>query len=58
MISRAGFQKADLFSAFAKPVGSPIDFILKEDLLIGRVKVPTKSDCIEWHNREASKHTS
>ena len=65
-ISRRGFQTVDLLSAFVKPDGSQIDrgdrlspdFSLKEELLSGRVKVLTKTDGLEWRNKEASKHTS
>ena len=66
MVSRKGFRTVDLLSAFVKPDGPQIDrgdrvspdFNLKEELLSGRVKVLTKTDCLEWHNREASIHTS
>ena len=66
MISRKGFQTGDLLSAFVKPGGFQIgrrdrlspDFCLKEELLSGRVKVLTKTDCLEWHNKEASRRKS
>ena len=66
VISRQGFRTVDLLSAFVKPGGSQIDrdtrqspdFSIREELLIGRVKVLTETDRPEWHNKEASKHTS
>ena len=65
-ISKKGFKTADLLSAFAKSGGSAMDltnrlppeFDLKEELLIGRVKVATKTDCLACHDKESSKHTS
>ena len=65
-ISKKGCQAGDLLSAFVKADGSAIDrdhrlspwFDLKEELLSGRVKVLTKTDCLEWPNKEAANHTS
>ena len=65
-ISKKGSQTADSMSDFVKPAGSPMgrysrmspDFDLKEELLSGRVKVLTKTNCPEWHNKGASKHPS
>ena len=66
LISRQGFQTVDLLAAFVKPGGPPIDrgarlspdFNLREALLNDRVKVLTKTDCLEWHNKEASRRKS
>ena len=64
-ISKKGFQTVDLFSAFAKAGGSAMDrdtrpspeFNLKEELLIGRVKVSTKTEFPEWNSKGSSKNT-
>ena len=65
-ISQPGFGTVDLLSAFVKAGGHAMDlanrlrpeFGLKEGLLIGRVKVLTKADCLAFHDKEAPKHTS
>ena len=53
-------------SAFVKPDGPQIDrgdrlspdLELQVALLSDRVKVLTKTECPEWNNKDASKHTS
>ena len=65
-ICKKGFQTVDLLSAFVQAGGSAMDldkrlspeFNLNEELLSGRVKVLTKTDCLEWHSKEASNRTS
>ena len=65
-IQRQGFQTAELSYAFVKPDGSqidqgarpPRDFNLKEEILRGLVKILTKTDFTEWHNKEVATHTS
>ena len=66
LISLAGFQTADLLSAFVTPGGPPLgrggrlspDFDLKEDPQFGRVNVLTNTDRPDRHNKVAPKHTS
>ena len=65
-IRKQWFHTADLLSAFVKSGWSQIDrdareypdFVLKAEILSGRVKVLTKTDFPEWLNKEANKHTS
>ena len=65
-IQQKGFQTADLLYAFVKTDVSQIDpdtrssadLDLKTELLNGRAKVLTKTDCLERYCKEASKRTS
>ena len=65
-LQRRCFEAVDLLSALAKQDGSEIDlamrlspeFDLKSELLSGRVRVLTKTDCAGWRDYRAGKHKS
>ena len=67
-IQKQGFQTTDVLRAFIKTGGpgdqidlanrSSGDFGLRAELLQGRVKVLTKTDCAEWHCKDSNNHAS
>ena len=67
-VQKQGFRTTDLLYAFIKTDGhggqidlatrSSPDFDLKAELLQGRVKVLTKTDCPEWHCKEDNRQAA